>query len=297
MGLCGGGDTKTVQGTTTTKLPPYLEEYVKGTLENANQVTSRPYEAYQGQRTAEFGQDTNAAFDMTRNNQGVWSPDFNAAGATASDVAGQSVTPFPQIDIGAYMNPYVAQVMNRSLSEVDRQAGIERNDLKGQLAAQGAYGGSRHGVLESEQRRNTTDLKQNLIASLLSNAYSDAGSQYRADVNNKFVNSGLRLDASGQLADLGQRRSQMGYQDAAAMLDIGQRQEGKEQQGLDIGYADFLRQFNYPIEMLNLQTSVASGQPYGTTSMTEQEQLTGNSTAQTLGAFGALAGGLGSLFG
>ena len=132
---------------------------------------------------------------------------------------------------------------------------------------------------------------------MLSGAYSDAGAQYRADVNNQFVNSDLQLDASGQLADLGQRGSQLGYQDAAAMLDIGQRQEGQEQQGLDTAYQDFLRQLNYPIEMLNLQTSVASGQPYGTSSITEQEQLSGSSTAQTLGAFGALAGGIGSFFG
>ena len=294
MGLCSS-DTQTVQGTTTKSIPPYLENYVKGTLDNAGQVTSRPYQPYEGQRIAEFGQDTNAAFDMTRNNQGAWSPSFDAAGATASNVAGQSVTPFPQIDIGAYMNPFIQQVMDRSLGEVDRQAGIERNALKGQVAAQGAYGGSRHGIMESEQRRNTADLKQNLIASLLSGAYSDAGSQYRADVNNNFVNSGLQLDASNMLAGLGQRGSQLGYQDAAAQLDIGQRQEGQQQAGLDTAYADFLRQFNYPIEMLNLRTSTAAGMPYSTTSITEESGF-GNPAAEWFGAGSALLGGIGSIW-
>ncbi len=293
--IFGGGDDETTTKKTTT-LSPQLEEFVGSSLTGADEITNLPYQPYEGGRIAGFGEDTQAGFAGVEGNQGVWQPGLDEASGIASGVGQHEVTAFPDIDIGAYMNPFIQQVMDRSLSEMNRQNMIDRNNLKGGIAAQGAYGGSRHGILEGEQQRGQSELKQNLIAELMSGAYKDAGTQYRADVNNQFVNSQLQLQAGNQLAGYGRDASQMGYQDAAAMMDIGGRQDMLDQAGLDTAYQDFLRQQNYPTEMLNLRTSVAAGNPYTTSSITEQEGLSGSSAAQNIGAFGALAGGVGTLW-
>jgi hypothetical protein len=87
----------------------------------------------------------------------------------------------------------------------------------------------------------------------------------------------------------------MGMRDAASLEAIGGAIEGREQMNRDFDYQKYLEQLNYPIEMLNLRTSVMSGTPYGKTTTTTSPG--GNQFAQNLGAFASLAGGVGSLGG
>ena len=301
MGVFGGGggggsnDRQVIETKQTNEIPKYLQEFSKETLDQARDLRERPFEAYTGQRIAQLGPDYQHAFDLTKNNAGVWTAPWEAGADTTAGVAGRSVTPWTQADIGAYMDPYLSNVVDRTLSEVNRQAGIERNQIRGQMASQGAYGGSRHGVIEAEQRRNTEDLRNNLVASLMSAGYQDAGNRFYADEANRLASDQLKLGAGQQLADFGRLASQLGYADAAAMLDIGERQRQVEQAGLDIAYADFLREWNYPIEQLNLMSATAAQQPYATSSVGEQMVYGGGGGggspfAQALGAFGSLAG-------
>lgn len=284
----GGSETKVVES--SNKLPKWAEDYSKKTVKIADQVTSRPYQGYTGQRVAGFNPDQQAAFDMVRDASGAYVPYFEQAAGAAGKVAGREVVPFSAADITGYMNPYTSSVVDRSLAEIERQAAIERNQINARMAnpSVGAYGGARHGIVEAEQRRNTADLKNNIIAQLYAQAFDNATGQYRADQAAMLQSDANRLGASGQLVNIGTGTQAARYADAAARRDIGGQQQQQAQQGLDIGYQDFLRQWNYPIEMLNVRSAVGSQTPYSTTTM--QEQLAGNSAAQNLGAFASLVG-------
>lgn len=298
----GGSETRTVIEKQTSQIPEYLKEFSKRNIEFAEgEIKNRGYEEYGGPRLADLGQDYQSGFDMVRDTTGNWVAPWEYGVGTTADVAGREVIPFTQADIASYMNPYMEQVAGRTMSELARQEGIERNQLKGQVASQGAYGGARHGVMEATHARDTEELRQNLLADLFYGGYSDAAGRFYADEQNRLSSDQLRASAGGQLGNMGAQGSQLGYADASAMLDIGERQRQIDQAGIDINYANFLREWNQPYEILAALNATAGSTPFTTNSQTEQQvyggfsPAGGSTWAQGIGAFGALAGGIGGL--
>ena len=64
------------------------------------------------------------------------------------------------------------------------------------------------------------------------------------------------------------RRLQAG--DAAALETIGRQQQGLGQRSLDLAYEDFLRQQNYPREMVDWMSQIVRGLPAPTATTTTQ---------------------------
>lgn len=277
----GGGGTKTV--VEENKMPEWLQDFAQENISRAKSVANRPYQQYTGERLADFTPTQQAAFDVTQQNVGAYQPALTAAqGATAENVG----STFDTAAAEQYMNPYTQQVTQRALDEVARQGNIARSDIGQQVAGAGGWGGARHGVIEAEQRRNEGQLMGDIALQGGAQSFDRALQAYQGDM-------GRQLQGANQLAQLGALGSQLGYSDAAALLDVGNRQQAQEQTGLDIGYTDFINQQQHPIEMLNLLLSAQSQTPYTTTR--QQTGPGGSSTAGTLGGIGALAGGLGTL--
>ena len=61
------------------ELPDYLKEPVIANLKKAGDVTSQPYQTYDGQRIADFTQDQQDAFEDIRGMQGYGDADLQAA--------------------------------------------------------------------------------------------------------------------------------------------------------------------------------------------------------------------------
>lgn len=120
----------------------------------------------------------------------------------------------------------------------------------------------------------------------------------------------LNLDAAKVMAALGQQKQQLGLADASALMGIGGVQQQQDQAGLDLAYQDFLRQQQYPIDMLNLRQGVLGGVQAGSSTTTPYFSNTGTNTlkgalggaqlANSLGlssGWGAGLSGLGALAG
>jgi len=61
-----------------------------------------------------------------------------------------------------------------------------------------------------------------------------------------------------------QARQNIGSQDVASQLGVAGLQQGIDQRAMDVAYADFLREQEYPKEQLNFLTGVIKGTPYET---------------------------------
>lgn len=307
MGSCFGSET--VDTSSSTSLPSWLDESAKRSVNLLENISERPYQPYGGKRVADLNNtDFNDARDMIQENTGIWRPRTKQAGGVMGQVAGYTPNDITagqvkDADFDAYMNPYIQSVLQDSLSEMDRQAGIQRNQIGANMAQGEAFGGSRHGVVEAEQRRNEADLRNQTINRTYADAFANALGMAEGDINRTFsadqfnVNSGLagqqlNLSAANDLAGLGSLEQKLAYQDAEARMDLADRRRLYEQQRADVEYADFLREYNYPSDILNQRIAALSGVPYGST--TYGEQPTGNSFAQTLGGVGTLIGGLGA---
>jgi hypothetical protein len=107
-----------------------------------------------------------------------------------------------------------------------------------------------------------------------------------------------RMSAADRMAGLAGTRQAMEYDRLGQLEAAGTRRRGLAQQGLDIGYQDFLRQQAFPREQLNLYSGLLRGVPVGPGQYTNvygnqptaTQQLVGAGISG-IGAFNSLTGG------
>jgi hypothetical protein len=277
----------TTYGTKTDTIPQWMSDYTQGVIGKANAVAAEPYQAYGGPRVASFTPDQQAAFEATRNNQGIANPFINEAAAgnrQASAVnplaaaspylskAGGSWTDPGVAD--SYMNPYIQNVLNRNQTLAQRN--LTENFIPGlqdAFTSGGSFGGTR---MEEMGLRGTRDIAENLneqnLASL-AGAYGQGANIYGADAS-RAGNVGTAVaNASGMGADIGFKGAQQsgalgelaqstGLKDTAALETIGGEQQGLGQKSLDTAYKDFTQQRDYPRDTIGWMNSVVKGMPY-----------------------------------
>ena len=79
---------------------------------------------------------------------------------------------------------------------------------------------------------------------------------------------------------------------AAGLIGAGEARRQLDQQALDLAYADFLDQKQYPQEMLNFSLGALSGTPYNTIN---RSYATGSQMSANPSLFGQTVAGMGGL--
>ena len=212
-----GGSSSPVQ-TTTTDLPPWAQGYAKSALEKASALSDKPYQAYGANRIAGFSPMQQAAQQQ-------------AAGMSAGPEA------FSQ-GIGAYMSPYMQNVVDIQKREAARQSDIMGQQEQAQAAQAGAFGGSRDAIMRAERGRNLGQQMGDIQARGSQAAFDQASNQFR-----QGITQGMDIN-----------RLQNAY---------GGQQQGLEQQGLTQAYGDWQNQQNYPYKQLGFFADMIRGIPVG----------------------------------
>lgn len=115
---------------------------------------------------------------------------------------------FTDYDINQYTNPYTQQVVDATLADVDRNSRVAALQRGSAAARAGAFGGSRHGVLDALAAGETAREVGNLTGRLRSQAFDAA-----AGLIGRDQAGSLTAQQSNQQADLSQM--QMAAQAAA----------------------------------------------------------------------------------
>jgi hypothetical protein len=322
----GGGSQPSDQTVTQTSLPEEFNPYLERTLQRAEGISNRPYEAYNGQRLADFSGATQSAFGQVGANQGSWSPYMDSATSSldsAMEGTAGAVNGFAR-DVGTgqwdtnaarqYMDPYLNTVLDQQRSRQMDVFDQEMNGLDQRAAMSGAFGGSRHGVMAQMAGNDFQRRMMEAEGTAMSDAYrqgqgiwaGDQGRMLEADRSNQAADiSGLDRALSGsaqmgqlseQASRMGQLRSQLGYQDAEAMRNMGLTQEQLTQAGLDLGYTDFTNQRDYERQNLAMLSGVLRGTPMPVSSEVTSTQFQ-NPYAQAVGLGLGLFGGAQNLGG
>jgi len=124
------------------------------------------------------------------------------AGYVKPIVAGQ----IANTDLTAYTNPYETQVVEQTLSDLDRARQMQAMQLNAQATRGGAFGGSRQALMQSELGRNYLDqasrtasgLRQAGFQNAQQLAGQDIGTQLQADTSTAGLNQQVNL--ANQLA-------------------------------------------------------------------------------------------------
>ena len=274
------GYSSTVGGT---QIPEWVSQAGQEAFTQAKSLATQPFQPFTGPRIADFSAAEQTAFDMTRANQGSYQPLMDEAGTNLT----QAAKSFDQAAADQYMNPYQQNVMDIAARNLNRQFDISRRQGDAAAAAGGAFGGSRHGLLNAENERNRMMQMSDMYAQGQSAAYENAQRAFMQDQARSLKAADLGTSMAGALQS-------MGYTDAAAMEAIGQKERELDQASLDTAYQDYLEQREFPYRQINFALGALKGTPYETRTFQE-----GTSVTPQLGTsqFGQGAGALASLVG
>lgn len=227
-----------------------------------------------------------------------------------------------------YMSPYVQNVLDLQKQQQERDYQIQNATRNSNAVQAGAFGGSRQAVQQGLAENDLLN-RQNLTeATGLSNAYTDAQKMYEQDRaarmktdENKAAEVsrvqagqagenlsrdtlGLKgIELTGNMANQGSQleaRARAGDIEAQKLLEAsGTYDRNIEQQGLDVGYQNFVDQRDWNQNQANNYSNIVAGLPVGNVGKTTEtstpakgswlQQLAGAGIA-ALGAYNSLTG-------
>jgi len=268
----GGGSAPAPQPTTQTvnqtNLPEYAQPYFENIMNRAQTESYRPYQAYGGQRIADFTPGQTAVQNATMGMQST-QPQFQTAqgmtniaglGALGAGSAYGAMATSPTAQ-SAYMSPYMQNVVDVQKQEAtrDAQKGLMQANLG--AARAGTYGGARQLLAQSETNRNLQSQLANIQAAGSQKAFEAAQQAQQFQANLGLQGYGQAAQAAQGLGALTAQGQQTDFQRLAAQEAVGAQQQAQNQARLDQAYADFLRQRDYPMEQLGYYSNILRGLP------------------------------------
>ena len=183
-----------------------------------------------------------------------------AAGALQKAMGGTMGAMTGPLQVGAYMNPYTQNVIERTQQDIERQRQMAANQLGAQASAAGAFGGSRQGVAEGVLAGEYGRMGADIAAQQRQAGYSQAMQSAMAD-------RAARLGAAQQLAGLGQQAFGTGQAIQQQQAQQGLLQQAMQQQLIDAArgqYAGYIGQPERSMALPLQALGVSQQRPFGT---------------------------------
>ena len=240
-----------------------------------------------------------------------------AAGA-GQQYAQQATNPYA---IGAYMNPYMQNVVDVQSNEARRQAAISAQAQQAQAAQAGAFGGARDIIQRQQNDEALQRTLANIQATGSQNAYNQAlqNMQFGASLGLQGLQGGLQglsgaqtgFSNAGQqatnLSNIGTAQNTTNLANLGFMNTVGQQQQQQQQNIINQAVQNYQTAQQYPYMQLGFMQNMMQGLPVQTTSQqtyaappNKLAQLAGAGTGlyalgQMLGGTAGLSGALSSL--
>jgi hypothetical protein len=244
--VCKGG-TNTV---TQQSSPPaqYLQGY-SNTLSQAQGVAAQPYQPYSGNIVAPLtGNQEQAYYNTAYNNP---AQAFTPYSNTSQNYLSQATQPLYST-VGAYESPYTADVVNATQNQFNNQNAIQQQQVVGNAAAQGAWGGDRsavaQGIVAGQQQANEAPT----IAGLENTGYQTALSADEAQ--SWLANSASAQEANLGAVNSGQIANSIGLQESTGGIN-----QSENQANLNVPYEQYLAGQAYPFQTTGWLANIAEG--------------------------------------
>jgi hypothetical protein len=264
----GGGGSAPAQTTQTQDLPDWAKPYAQEVLGKGSALSNAPYQAYQGERIAQFTPLQQRAFQGA----GAMGPSA-ATGEAVTRALGTSYDPYATGQFGAqasqYMDPYMQNVVDIQQREAQRQADIAGTQRGAQAVQAGAFGGSRQAIMDAEAARNLAMQKGDIQARGLQDAFSRGQTQFNTEQQlreqSKQYGAGLGLQGLQTALTGAGQQFQQGMDVNKLQAGYGTQQQQQVQNVLGQQYQDFLDQKKFPYQQLEFQSNLLRGTPSGST--------------------------------
>jgi hypothetical protein len=267
----GGG------GSAPQDVPKTLRPYVKQVLDRAKGLYGSylPQELYQGERIVGFTPQEQAAQEGVADmvGRGISADRTLTSGATyyqpALDLLGESgnlgaraVQDITAEEIMGRMSPYQQAVTDIAKRKATQEGQMYMNELSGQAARTGGFGGSRQAILEGQAMGDLGQRLTDIQTTGSQSAYQDAvraAEAQRARLAGGAQQAGALSQAFGAL---GQQALGQGYREQGYLAGLGEQERGLQQQRADLAYQQFVEQRDYPDVQLQKFSSLIQGFPF-----------------------------------
>jgi len=269
-GATKGGGSK--QTTSTATDPAQMAMY-QDLYGRAKGIAQQPFVPYTGSRVAGFNPDQLRQFEATR---GRFETGMQYDPITGLQGLAQQGTPqigqvgsLLDADIGAYQSPYGQQVIDQTMSDIQRQADIQRGFSQDRAIGAGAFGGSRSAILEGESQRPYIEQQARTAAGLRESGFINAQRAAEGDIvrQQQMAQFAPQFELNAraqQLGLLGGLSAEQGRR-MSGLGQIGLQQQRLQQGALDVPYGEFERALKYSPGQLSLLSQAVYGQPQNTT--------------------------------
>lgn len=290
---CGGSKSGGTQTTTSqVVLPDWLQSAAQSSLQNAQTVAQRPYQANPDLSVAPLTQDQQNAYATIAGMQGNTQPLYQASEQAYQGLLG-SAQPLTAQGISGtaqqLMSPYTSQVVDPSVALMRQQLGQSMAGNAAQAANVGAFGGSRlgvqQGVAQSQEALQAGQLQGQLLQSgwgqALNTAYGMGQTNLQAGLTAAGALPGVATAANADLE-----------RQAALLEGAGRAQQGQQQAVSDLAAQQWQTQWDYPWQQQQYVEQALTSTPYGGTTISTGPTATKNVAGSILGgaASGAAAG-------
>ena len=200
-----------------------------------------------------------------------------------------------------YMNPYVTNVLDAQKARLNQNFGEQQLNREAQAVQSGAFSNSRRGVQEGIAERELNRQMNEVDAQGLAAAYQSGanifGAEQGQDMANRRLNTdvfagnqsrqldqyGRQISAADKLLETGAAGDQLAFNRAKLQAGVGGALEGKTQQGMDIGFNDFVNQRDFDRNQLNFYSGILRGVPISPQQDTQTYTAPPSQMSQLLG--------------
>jgi hypothetical protein len=282
------GSKKKKVETTDNTVDPFTQNMLNTAASNARAFGEQAYTPYTGERVADMSDmETQAMSNYMSNNvsnRGIMQQGLEMAQQGAQYTPDQIQTQnFTDMDISGYMNPYIQQVIDNTVSDIERKQIGSAENIDAQASKSAAFGGSRQAIQQAENERNYADITAKTIGQLRSQGYEDAAARLQADAARQLQadsynqaaglrGADLRLRGAEQVGNMAGQLSDADYRAYGIENQYGQTQRGLNQAQLDAQYQEAMRQYDDYYRRAGIEGGILGAAPTivdGSTTTTE----------------------------
>ena len=191
--------------------------------------------------------------DRVGQTQAVQTNQIGTGPINAQQIGGQTVqaAQFDPNAMSRYTNPYEDQVVQQTISDLDRARQMTQNQNAANAVSAGAFGGNRDALVQAETNKNFLSEVGRQTGALRQAGYNQGAQMQQADLNRQ-QQAGMQTAQFGQQADLANQAQQLAADRASAQFDLqGQTETGR--QALQSGLA--AQQLNMQGDLANQRAS------------------------------------------
>ena len=196
-----------------------------------------------------------------------------------------------QANIDKFMNPYQQNVIDSTMTQLDRQADMRRAGADAKAIQSGAFGGSRQGVQRAETERNLQNTKADTLARLLSSGFGQA---QKASQEAGRLSGGIGQafgTLAGTTSDIGRLQQALGQADVSQLSQLGAMRQQQQQAQLDAQRQNQMQTAQDPYTRLQLGQNLLQGMPSASipSTITQATTPSANPFLQGIGAYTTLS--------